>query len=401
MLTYDVRQKSAKVMTDAGFSCMFSSMKKQITNALLVMGVFTLLLGGIKFIQIRRAIAEHASFAPPPEAISSLVVKLELWRDIYSAVGSFAAISGATLSTQESGNVVKVGFESGSKVQKSQVLLELDSSVEQATLQGAIARLRLAKQNLVRSQNLKTQSALSLATLEEAQSRVGQAESEVQSLKAAIERKTILAPFSGRAGIRSVNVGQFVTSGTPIVPLYSLDPIYFNFSLPQQVAPLLRSIEQEAKVTVDAFPGKVFVGKITAANSNVDEVMRTVEVQATLANTNEELVPGMFGSITLELGQARQIIAIPVTSVSYAPYGNSVFVVERKRDDAAGEVTTVRQQIVQLGARRGDFVSVISGLKEGDEVVSSGVFKLRPGAAVAVNNEVAPAFTEHPVIQDT
>ncbi len=365
------------------------------------MSVFTVILGVVKFIQIRRAIAEHASFAPPPEAISSVVVKQELWRDAYSAVGSFVATSGATLSTQESGNVVRVGFESGSKVQKNQVLLELDSSVEQATLQGAQARLQLAKQNLARSQNLKTQSALSLATLEEAQSRVSQAESEARSLKAAIERKTILAPFSGRAGIRAVNLGQFVASGTPIVPLYSLDPIYFNFSLAQQVAPLLRSVDQEVRVTVDAFPGKVFIGKITAANSNVNEVTRTVDVQATLPNATEELVPGMFGSASLELGEAKQVIAIPVTSISYAPYGNSVYVIERKKDEAGGEATTARQQIVQLGARRGDFIAVTNGLKEGDEVASSGVFKLRPGAAVAINNQVAPVLSEDPSVQDT
>jgi membrane fusion protein (multidrug efflux system) len=380
---------------------MTSTTKKQIINALIVMGAFTIILGGIKFIQIRRAIAEHASFTPPPEAISSAVVKQEQWREAYSAVGSFVAISGATLSTQESGNVVKVGFESGAKVQKGQVLLELDSSVEQANLQGAMARLRLAKQHLARAQNLKTQSALSMATLEEAQSRVSQAESEAQSLKAAIERKTILAPFSGRAGIRSVNLGQFVTSGTPIVPLYSLDPIYFNFSLPQQVAPLLRSVEQEVKVTVDAFPGKVFVGKITAANPNVNEVMRTVEVQATIPNSTEELVPGMFGSVALELGEPKAVISIPVTSVSYAPYGNSVYVVERKKDEKGNEVTTVRQQIVQLGARRGDFIAVTGGLKEGEEIATSGVFKLRPGAAVAVNNQAAPSLSENPTVQDT
>jgi membrane fusion protein (multidrug efflux system) len=198
-----------------------------------------------------------------------------------------------------------------------------------------------------------------------------------------------------------VNLGQFVASGTPIVPLYSLDPIYFNFSLAQQVAPLLRSVDQEVRVTVDAFPGKVFIGKITAANSNVNEVTRTVDVQATLPNATEELVPGMFGSASLELGEAKQVIAIPVTSISYAPYGNSVYVIERKKDEAGGEATTARQQIVQLGARRGDFIAVTNGLKEGDEVASSGVFKLRPGAAVAINNQVAPVLSEDPSVQDT
>jgi membrane fusion protein (multidrug efflux system) len=376
-------------------------MQRQIRKAIVVALGAGFLLGSVKGCQIWRVIQEQQSYKMPPHAVTTRVVQQEKWRTEYSAVGSFVAMSGATLSVQESGNVVRVGFESGSKVSKGQVLLELDSSVEQANLKGALARLELSRQNLARSNALKTQSALSLATLEQAQSRLRQDESEVQSIKATIEKKTILAPFAGRAGIRAVNIGQYVTSGSPIVPLYSIDPIYFNFSLPQQVAPLLTEQLHEVAVSVDAFPDRTFQGKLTASNPNVNEVLRTIDVQATVPNATEELIPGMFGSVRFELGDAKDVAVVPLSSVSYAPYGNSVFVIERKSDEQGQVTTTVRQQIVQLGARRGDFVAVTAGLNSGDEVVTSGVSKLRQGEAVAINNSVQLPLSENPVVEDT
>jgi membrane fusion protein (multidrug efflux system) len=358
-------------------------------------------LAGVKGCQIWQAIREHSSHQMPPVAITTAVVSQQQWRQSYSAVGSLASLSGATLSVQESGNVVRVGFESGSRVEKGQVLLELDSAVEQANLKGALARVELSRQNLARANSLKTQSALSLATLEQAQSRVRQDESEAQSIKAAIERKTILAPFSGRAGIRSVNVGQYVTSGSQIVPLYSLDPIYFNFSLPQQVAPLLKSERHEVVVTVDAFPGRQFKGKVTASNPNVNEALRTIDVQATIPNPTEELTPGMFGSARFELGESRQVFVVPTSSISYAPFGDSIFVVERTQGEGGAVSITVRQQIVQIGERRGDMAAITTGLKSGDEVATSGAFNLRPGAAVAINNTKQLPASEKPSVEDT
>lgn len=380
---------------------MTAPVKKQITYTAAVMLLFIVVLGIIKFIQIRIAIAEHASFAPPPAAVTTARVSRSSWRDLFQTVGSFAAVKGATLSTQESGNVVRVGFESGSKVREGQVLIELDRSVEEGNLKGAIARLELAKQNLARAKALKSQSAMSAATLEDYEARVVQAEADVQSIRGVIERKTILAPFSGRAGIRAVNLGQYVTAGTPLVPLYSVEPIHFNFTVPQQLAPLMRDSQARVVITVDAFPGRTFEGAISAVNPNINEITRAVDVQATIPNDKEELLPGMFGSAQLEVGQAKDIVTMPVSSVQYAPYGNSVYVVERKASATGEQETTVRQQIVQLGTRRGDFVSVLRGLSDGDEVVTSGGFKLRPGAVVAIQTEQSVPASDKPTVKDS
>jgi membrane fusion protein (multidrug efflux system) len=373
----------------------------QIKKSLKWVGVFTLLLAGTKFIQIRKAISEHAGFTPPPEAVTTVKVTKEQWRSSFQTVGSFAAVKGSTLGTQEAGNVVRVGFESGARVAEGQVLLELDRSVEEANLQGALARLELAKQNLARAQTLKGQSAISLANYDEAQARVKQSEAEVRSIRGVIERKTITAPFSGRAGIRTVNVGQYVNAGTPLVPLYSVDPILFNFSVPQQVAPALRDSSEKVVVTVDAFPGRGFEGRVTAVNPNINEVTRSVEVQATIPNDKEELLAGMFGEVQMQLGVPQEVVVVPISSVQYAPYGNSVYVIERKQDEKGVQSTTVKQQIVQLGDRRGDFVAVTQGLSTGEEVVTLGTFKLRPGASVVIRDDQSVPASLEPTVKDS
>ena len=375
-------------------------MKKQVGNTLLAIFFLTAVLSVIKVSQIRKAMAEHARFGPPPEAVTTTIATKASWRETFSTVGSFISIQGSTLSAKESGNVVAVRFDSGAKVKAGDILLEIDSSVEQANLKGALARLEYAKQNLTRAQNLRGQSAMSLSTLEDAQSKVRQGESEVQSIRAAIERKTIVAPFDGRAGIRTVNVGSYVDAGAPIVPLYSLNPIYFNFSVPQQFAPLLTT-GVPVSVAVDAFKERTFTGEVTAVNPNIDEVLRTIMIQATVQNPKEEILPGMFGSVNLEVGAAESLLIIPSTSIAYATYGNSVYVVERKKDEQGKEITTVRQQIVQLGRARGDFVSVTKGLNEGDEIVALGTFKLRPGAAINIKPPAGEAPSLNPSVEES
>jgi len=374
----------------------------QAKKTLLIMLAITVMLGLVKFWQIRQAINQHANFKQPPEAVVTTIVKVEQWREVFQTVGSCSAVKGATLGTQESGNVARVGFESGARVSEGQVLLELDRSVEEANLQGALARLELAKQNLARAQTLKGQSAISLANYEDAQARLKQSQAEVLSIRGVIERKTIIAPFAGRAGIRTVNLGQYVTAGTPLVPLYAVDPVLFNFSVPQHIAPALKNAQERVRVTVDAYPGRVFEGTVTAVNPNVNEITRSVEVQATIPNELEELSAGMFGEVAVEVGEARSVVAIPVSSVEYAPYGNSVYVVERGAAGEQGEVLpTVRQQIVKLGTRRGDFVSVVEGLTTGDEVVTLGAFKLRPGATIVVRSDQSVPASLTPVVKDS
>lgn len=374
-------------------------MKKQLGITFLVIFILTAFLGVVKATQIQRAIAEYSSFSPPPEAVTTTKVTKADWRESFDTVGSFVSMQGSTLSAKESGNVVAVHFESGAKVKAGDILIEIDHSVEEANLRGATARLELAKQNLERASKLRGQSALALSSLEDSQSKVRQSESEVQSIKAAIERKTIVAPFDGRAGIRTVNVGSFVNAGTPLVPLYALDPIYFNFSVPQQLAPQL-AVNTDVSVRVDAFPSRVFAGKVTAINPNIDEVLRTISIQATVQNPQEEILPGMFGSVHFEIGNSISLLVIPSLSVAYAPYGNSVYVVERTRDAEGKESTTARQQIVQLGRSRGDFVSVTKGLTEGDEIVATGSFKLRPGAKIQIKQEGTPTLSLEPTVEN-
>jgi membrane fusion protein (multidrug efflux system) len=389
-----------------------SENRRQVLRTLILLGAFTLVLAVIKTVQIMLAIAEGKRHGPPPEAVTTVIAAKDRWRNTFTTVGSFSANKGATLSTEGSGNVVRIGFESGAKVVEGQILIELDRSVEEANLQGAVARLDLAKQNLTRAQTLRTQSAVSAANFEDAQARAKQAESDVRSIQGAIERKTILAPFTGRAGIRTVNVSQYVTAGTPLVPLYSVDPIHFNFSAPQNVAPALRDSKEQVQIVVDAFPGRVFAGSVTAVNPNVSEVTRSVEVQATIDNQSEDLLPGMFGEVRIELGEFKEVVALPVTSIQYAPYGNSVYVVQPQEEqvgqaveeDAANRaprLAKVRQQIVQLGDRRGDFVAVLKGLKGGEEVVTLGTFKLRPDAMVMIMSDQSVPASLNPDVKNS
>lgn len=375
-------------------------MKKQISRTLLVMFLITVVLGGVKAIQIAMAIAEHANFQRPPESVTTIRASRTQWREIFGTVGSFVSMQGATLSAKESGTIVAVQFDSGAKVKAGDILIEIDSSVERANLKGALARLEFAKQTLERVRRLKGQSAVSLSNLEDAQSRVSQVESEVQSIKAAIERKTVVAPFDGRAGIRTVNVASFATAGSPLVPLYSSDPIYFNFSVSQQLAPML-STQDTVVISVDAFPGKSFSGAITAINPNIDEVTRSISVQATVANPHEELLPGMFGSVSLEYGEAKETLTLPSSGVTYATYGNSVYIVEHKKDAEKNDTSTVRQQIVELGSARGDLVAVLKGVQEGEEVVTSGAFKLRPGTRVNIQEKGAPPASLNPSVNNS
>jgi len=371
-----------------------------------VVGAFVLVvvaLGTVKFFQIRRAMMMAPKMGP--KAVTTTVVTERMWRKGFDTVGSFVAVQGTTLSAEEAGTVSRIVFESGSAVQAGQVLLELDRSVEEANLAGAQSRAELARQNLERARNLRSQSALSIANLEDAQSRLQQSEAEVRSLKAIIERKTIKAPFAGRTGIRMVNVGEYVSAGTSLVPLHAIDPIFLNFSVPQQILPNLK-LTSAVRVEIDAFPEEAFTGEVSAINPNVNPTTRTIEIQAALSNLNGKLLPGMFGRVHLDLGVNTNVLAIPASSVVYAPYGNFVFVVQRKsasdgdKKPEEGEITA-RQQLVTLGDRRGDLVSILTGLSAGDEIVSTGGFKLIPGDAIVVQNQNSPSDAEKPSLQDS
>jgi membrane fusion protein (multidrug efflux system) len=317
------------------------------------------------------------------------------WQAARSAVSSVLAVRGVTLGAELSGVVREIGFESGATVKKGQVLVRLDTSSEAAQLTGTEADAQLAKLALARAQMLHGQGASTQAELETAQARSVQAEAAAASLRALIAKKTIRAPFDGRIGIRQVELGQVLSPGGPIASLHSVDPVYVEFLLPQQVLSDVKP-GQKVRVRTDVFPEASWEGELTTINPEVELSTRNVRMRATVPNADGRLLPGMFANVEVLAEGKSNIVAVPVTAVLFAPYGDSVFVVEEKKDAAGKAGLVAQQRFVRLGERRGDFVAVASGLKPGESVVSNGAFKLRNGAAVVVNNSLAPQVETAP-----
>jgi membrane fusion protein (multidrug efflux system) len=336
---------------------------------------------------------------PPPEAVTTIVAELAEWDDTLTAIGTVAAVQGVTVSADLPGLVDRITFDSGRAVREGDVLVQLDTRQEQAQLAAAEAQRELARLNFERMQALVVDGAISRADFDQAAAEQKSTEARVGEIKAAIARKTIRAPFSGILGIRQVNLGQYLSGGDPVVPLQALHPIYVNFGVPQQESAALR-IGRPVEITVEA-AGVELQGQVTAVDAVVDEATRNVQVQATLANPRGVLRPGMFVQAELTLGPSREVVILPASAVSYAPFGDSVFVVGDMRGPNGETYRGVRQQFVKLGGTRGDQVAVLSGVNPGEEVVTSGVFKLRNGAAVLVNNKVQPANSAKPRPEDS
>ena len=365
-------------------------MQKRMLMMLAVATAFIVTIGLVKFLQIKAAIAQSMSFQPPPEAVTTIVAGQAQWPTVLSAIGSVEAVHGVTVSADLPGVVAEIEFDSGRRVEAGDVLVRLDTSQERAQLAAAEAELDLAQADLARSQMLLDKQVVAQAEHDRFAAQAKQAEAHVREIRATIQRKTIRAPFSGVLGIRQVNLGQYLNGGDPIVPLQSMDPVYVRFSLPQQQVGALQ-IGTAVLVSADSVARTTAVGRVTAINSVVDEATRNVEVQATLRNPGIRLRPGMFVEVQASLGIGESVIALPASSISYAPYGNSVFVVGELKAPNGKPYRGVEQRFVKLGDARGDQVAVVSGLKPGEEVVTSGVFKLRSGAAIVVNNKIQPA----------
>ena len=343
---------------------------------------------GIKVLQIGKMMS--TPMVMPPTTVSSAVVKEEDWAPTLSAIGSVSAVQGAVVSAELGGVVAEINFQSGGVAKKGDVLMRLDSSAEEAQLHTAEADLELAKANLDRERDLAARKVVSKQELDTAQSTFGQKQGAVDNMRAFITKKQIRAPFDGMLGIRQVNVGQMINSGQQVVQLTALDRVYVDFALPQQNLPQLAA-GYEARVHADSLPGREFKGKVTAINSMVDNVTRNISLQATFDNPDHELHPGMFVKVDVILPEKSKTLVIPGSAVSYAPYGNSVFVIDKKKDPKTGkESQSLRQAFVRIGEARGDFVAITEGLKAGDVVVSTGVFKLRNGMPVVVDNDLAP-----------
>lgn len=346
-------------------------------------------LGFVKFKQIQTAIAQGAAFQPPPEAVTTIVAVEEQWPSSLTAIGTVAAVRGVAVSADLAGIVDRIQFESGQSVHEGDVLVVLDTRQERAQLAAAEAQRDLSKLNYARLEGLLNEHVVSQAEFDRAAADQRQGEARVGEISAAIERKTIRAPFTGVLGIRHVNLGQYLSGGDEVATLQSLNPIYVNFAVPQQALAQVR-VGRVLRVAADELAGVRFSGSVTAVDSVVDESTRNVQAQATLANPQGKLHPGMFVQAEVVTGATDTAITLPASAISYAPYGDSVFVVSDLKDARGATYRGVRQQVVKLGASRGDQVAVLSGVKPGDEVVTSGVFKLRNGAAVLVNNKVRP-----------
>jgi membrane fusion protein (multidrug efflux system) len=357
-------------------------------------------LGFVKFRQIQEAMAQNAAFTAPPEAVTTIVAKSETWPATLNVIGTAAAVQGVTVSADLPGIVSRIAFESGASVQEGDVLVQLDTKQEQAQLVAVEATRDLARLNFDRFHSLVDEGAITRAEYDRAAAEQKETVGKVEEIRAMIERKTIRAPFSGILGLRQVNLGQYLSPGIPVVPLQSLDPIYVNFGVPQQDSAKI-AIGRDVKVTVDDIGGATFSGRITALNSVVDEATRNIQVQATLANPNNRLRPGMFVQTEVLLGASSSVVTLPASAVSYAPYGDSVFVVTELKDAKGQPYRGVRQQFVKLGPARGDQIAILSGVKNGEEVVTSGVFKLRNGAAISIDNKVQPSNKRAPKPEDS
>jgi membrane fusion protein, multidrug efflux system len=372
--------------------------RKRRTWILAILGLLAVVavLAGIKAGQIGVMIKAGKSFAIPPEAVSSAKVEATQWESSQSAVATLVAVHSVTVASELPGLVRKIGFDSGAFVRKGDVMVQLDTSTEEAQLVAARADAELAKVTLERSQRLRKSDYTSAADLDAAEAKAKQANANVATLVATIAKKTIRAPFNGRVAIRQVELGQVVGSGTPIASLQSIDPIYADFWLPQQaladVTPGMRS-----RLRTDVFTKRSWEGNVTVVNSEVDVSTRNVRIRATFPNSDGRLLPGMFANVDVIAPQKEQVLIIPATAVLYAPYGDSVFAIEEAKPEPREKAALVaKQKFVRLGERRGDLVAVASGLTPGETIVSSGAFKLRNGSAVVVRNDLAPTAELQP-----
>jgi len=374
-------------------------MAKRMIVMLGLVTIFIAGLGFVKFKQIQTAMAQGAAFQPPPEAVTTIAAAEATWPETLSAIGTAVAVQGVTVSADLPGTVDRIAFDSGRSIREGDVLVELDTRQERAQLAAMEAGRDLAQLNFERMQGLLNERVISRAEFDQATTERRQTEARVGEIHAAIARKTIRAPFSGILGIRQVNLGQYLSAGNPVVTLQSLDPIYVNFDVPQQEVGKVR-VGREVHITTDEAAGTVLTGRVTANESTVDQSTRNVRVQATLPNPDAKLHPGMFVQSEVVVGKGQRVVALPASSINYAPFGDSVFIVTELKSPDGKAYRGVRQQFVKLGRARGDQIAVTSGITPGEEVVTSGVFKLRTGAAVLVNNKVQPGNNPAPTPED-
>lgn len=355
---------------------------------LIVLAVCLVLFGGIfgfKAFVNRMMTQAFDNMPQPPATVSSTKVRRETWTDDLSAVGTLRAFEGTEVTTEASGIVDRIEFESGDQIKSGDVLVRLVTSTDRAQLAALQAQQRLAEQDLARVQQLYERHVASKSDLDRADAQAASAKANVDEQSAKIAQKVIRAPFSGELGIRKVDIGQYLSPGAPVVTLTALDRIYVDFTMPQQY---LADIEegQPVAVTLEAFGERRFAGKVSAIEPQVDASTRNFMVRATLENEDHALKPGMFARVEIGLGRSTDVLVIPQTAVSFNPYGDSVWTIV----EAEGGGLTAKRRVVRTGRRQGDLVAILDGLEVGEEIATSGLLKLRNGVTVMINNEVQP-----------
>jgi membrane fusion protein (multidrug efflux system) len=359
-------------------------MNKRILLLVVIAAVVLAALFAFRLSQINAAKAALAARKPVPAAVTTAKAARQQWTRTLGSVGTLQSYQGIVIRSEIEGRIIRIAFESGARVQAGDVLVEMDTAAETAQLHSYEASARLAELNLQRARELRQTNANTQADLDANEAAFLQARANIEATKAILAKKRIVAPFDGRIGIRQVNIGQFLNKGDPLATLEAVDPIYADFALPQQDVDQLAT-GLPVQVTVDAFPNQTFSGRIEAIDPRITDTTRNLRLRATLANKDESLRPGMFARIDVVLPGENNVIVLPATAVVYSPYGDSVYVVARKDGALIAE-----QRWVKVGPKRGDLISILDGLKEGEEVVTVGQTKLRPGSPLKVNNTVVP-----------
>jgi membrane fusion protein, multidrug efflux system len=371
-----------------------------MTKRMIIMLVLVgLVFGGIFGFEAFKSHMMHkymSKMGAPAMTVSTIVASRQPWQPTIEAVGSLAAVRGADLSAEVSGIVSDIRFKEGDDVKAGTVLLELNASDTIAKLHSLQAAADLAATTYQRDKEQFGVKAISQQTLDAAAADLKQARANVAEQQALVDKKIIRAPFSGRLGVRNVDLGQYVNAGTPMVTLQSLDPIFVDFYIPQQSLSMI-SVGQKVEVRTDAWPGQEFAGAIAVIDPKVDPNTRNVKVRARLDNPDKRLLPGMYATVDVVAGQEKNLITLPQTAVTYNPYGDIVFLVESQGTDENGKPKLVAKQVfVTTGDKRGDQVAILKGVKEGDTVVTTGQIKLRNGSAVEINNSIQPTDNPNP-----
>jgi membrane fusion protein (multidrug efflux system) len=357
--------------------------------------VFGGVFGFISFGHYMRDKFMH-SMGFPPQTVATMVAGSQEWQTQLEGVGSLRAVNGADLSSQVAGTVSALHFDSGADVKAGTLLVELAQADDLAKLQSLKATAALAQITLDRDQKQLKAQGVSQQVVDTDEQNLKSAQAQVTEQQATIDYKNVRAPFDGKLGIRQVDLGQYLAPGTTMVTLQSLDPIYVDFFLPQQALDQLK-VGQTVSASIDTYPGKTFPGEIAAINPKVDAATRNVQIRAALKNPDHVLLPGMYATVDIATGTPQRFVTLPATAISYNSFGNNVFLVDDKgKDDKGNPKLVARQVVVTTGQTRGDQIAVLSGVKDGDTVVTAGQIKLRNGAPVIVNNQIEPKFDAKP-----